>query len=122
MRIADTSALYALFSEGDVHHAEARLTLQDPEPVLVPHEILAETVALVHHRVGFDAAVAAGAFLRGLPHVEVATTVQRTAAAAWGVFEAASGHLSYPDAVVVAWCRDVGATPLAFDADLLERA
>lgn len=36
MRVADTSALYALFSENDVHHEEATRALRDPEPVLVP--------------------------------------------------------------------------------------
>ena len=122
MRIADTSALYALFSATDAHHAAARAAMEDPEPVVVPHEILAETLSLIQHRHGFDAALAAGRFLRALRHVKVRATPPRTTEDAWSAYADAKGALSLPDATVVAWCRREGATPLAFDRRLVRRA
>src|SRR3989304_97904 len=54
--VADTSFLYALFSAGDVFHEEARKLVGRGTPILVPPEIFAETIALIHYRQGFRAA------------------------------------------------------------------
>ena len=121
MRIADTSALYALFSATDAHHEAARAALEDPEPVVVPREIFVETLSLIQYRHGFDAALAAGLFLRALRHVKVRATPPRLAEDAWAAYADAKGALSLPDATVVAWCRREGAKPLAFDRRLARR-
>lgn len=120
VRVADTSALYAAFSTTDDHHADARAAMEDPEPVLVPSEIFAETVSLVHRRVHRDTGVAVGEFLRSLPHVEVQMTTQGVHDAAWEIFSSVEAQLSFQDAVVVALCRRQGVEALAFDRGILE--
>ncbi len=122
VRIADSSALYALFSSQDAHHEEARAQVEDPEPIVVPGEIHAETLALIQYRGGFDLAREAGKALRGLPHVDVQATTAELREAAWAAFGESGGALSFPDAIVIAWCRTMGSAPLAFDAELVERA
>ncbi len=122
MRIGDTSALYAAFVAEDAHHARSRAALEDPEPVLVPTEILAETIALLQRRLGFEPARQAGAALRALPHVRLDGASPSLANAAWAEFERAGGRLSLPDAFVVAWCRAEGASPLSFDQGVVRAA
>lgn len=119
MRVADTSALYALFATGDAHHDAARSAVEEREPIVVPSEIFAETLALIQYRQGFAAAREAGAFLRAVPHLRVRASPERALNAAWATFESSAGRLSFPDAVVVSWCRKEGAAPLAYDKALL---
>lgn len=119
-RVADTSALYALFDEDDDHHDEARDRLGDPTPVLVPREILVETTNLLQYRFGWSAAREAVDRLLGKPHVAVADPVP--VEGAWGEFERAEGALSLADAVVVQTCRAQDARALAFDEDIEGRA
>lgn len=118
VRVADTSALYALFSMNDVHHTRALDAIEDPSPILVPPEILSETLALIQYRHGFALAEEAGAFLRGLPHVEIPVADEAATDAAWDAFRDAGGRVSYPDATVVAACRREGADVLAFDKNI----
>lgn len=115
MRVADTSALYALFSENDVHHEEAREALENPDPVLVPAEIWSETIALIQYRQGFEDALRAGEYLLDLPHFDVKPSVKSRIEDAWSLFLNADGDLSQPDACVVALCLEEDAEPLAFD-------
>ena len=122
MRIADTSALYAAFVAEDAHHAKAKDAMADPEPILVCTEILAETVALLQLRLGFEKARSAGAYLRGLRHVRIDGSSSAVAGTAWAEFERANGKLSLPDAFVVAWCQSERASALAFDKEIIKRA
>lgn len=115
MRIADTSALYALFARGDAHHARARSTLQDPEHIVIPSEIFVETINLIQYRIGHDEAVAASGFLRGLPNVQVRPSSPGVLSQTWAAHSEARGKLSLADALVVAWCLDEDATPFTFD-------
>jgi len=59
MVFADTSALYAVLDRDDRNHAPAaaawRRLLETDEPVLVTNYVVAETTALVQHRLGMDA-------------------------------------------------------------------
>lgn len=119
-RVADTSVLYALVDGDDDHHGAAREALADPDPVLVPTEILVETHWTVGRRLGSDAARAALEDLLATPHVAVADPVHFEAV--WRVFDEADGALSLADAFVVQTCRALGAEPLAFDADIVEAA
>lgn len=121
MRVADTSALYALFSVTDAHHARARVAFEDPEPIQVPPEILSETLALLQFRHSFGAARKAGAFLRSLPHVAVEPPSSQIIDASWTTFIEAAGKLSYPDATVVSWCLALGARAIAFDRAITSR-
>ncbi|HYT17105.1 MAG TPA: PIN domain-containing protein [Thermoplasmata archaeon] len=121
MQIADTSFLYALFSKSDVFHRKARKAAASADSILVPSEIYSETVALIHYRVGFAAAKSASAWMRAQKRLQVAPSSQSLLDGGWGIFRAARGRLSYPDAVVLAWCRERRATPLAFDQAILRR-
>lgn len=113
-RVADTSALYALFDEDDAHHDEARERFTDPATVLVPREILVESTNLLQYRFGWEAAREALGALLEEPHVAVADPVP--VEGAWGDYERGQGALTLADAVVVQTCRAHDARPLAFDA------
>ena len=119
MRIADTSVLYALFSASDVHHRETIRRMEDPETVLVPSEIWCETISLIQHRQGFEAAVTAGGDLMALPHVELLPSRTDVMRAAWDLYSQAGGKLSFADCMVLEWCMNMGASPLAFDERIL---
>ena len=122
MRVADTSFLYALVSATDALHERAVRAGQESEPITIPAEIFSETVALVHYRSGFEDARAAGDWLRSQMQVQIGVGTEETVREAWRTFAQAGGRLSYPDSVVVAWCRPRGFTPLAFDTRILAHA
>jgi predicted nucleic acid-binding protein len=122
VRVADTSFLYALISATDSLHERALRASQDSEPVTIPAEIFSETVALVQYRSGFEDARAAGEWLRSQAQVQIGVGTQETLLEAWHTFVQAGGRLSYPDSVVVAWCRPRGFSPLAFDTRILAHA
>lgn len=119
VRVADTSLLYAFFDAADDHHDRARARMGVPEPVLVPPEILVETVNLVQYRAGYQRARRALEDLTGLPHVTVCDPPNPNALQQ--VFDQAGGDLSLADAVVVQVCRETGGRPLAFDEAILDR-
>lgn len=120
MRVADTSALYAVFNKGDQHHGKALEALAEPEPIAVPMEILVETIELIEYRQSWAVAKAALEDLRRTPHVRIAERVDVDAVIA--VFTASKGRLSLADAVVVQTCRALAAKPFAFDRDILAAA
>lgn len=115
MRVADTSVLYAAFSVEDAHHDRARRDLEDPTPVLLPTEILAETIDLIAYRFGRPAARAALRALLSLPHVRIA---ERVAIEPVRTVYESNPSLSLADAFVVQTCRATGGTPLTYDARL----
>jgi predicted nucleic acid-binding protein len=121
LSVADTSFLYALFSRSDVFHKKARAAVTSATEVLVPSEIYSETVSLIHHRAGFQAARAAGQWIRAQEGFRVRPPTPPVLDRAWGLFRRARGQLSYPDAIVLAWCRERRATPLAFDRAIVRR-
>lgn len=115
LRVADTSFLYAVLSSSDRFHADAVAEVNKPEPILIPSEIFSETLALVHDRVGFKAARDAGRWLRAQVGVQVPPSSHSILEGAWALFVRRRGRLSYPDAIVLAWCASVRGTPLAYD-------
>ena len=122
MRVADTSFLYALFSRSDAFHGKARKAAATDDSILVPSEIYSETMSLIHYRAGFAAATSAGSWVRAQKRMQIVPPSRALLDRCWGIFRAARGRLSYPDAVVLAWCRDRRATPLAFDEAILRRS
>lgn len=122
MRIADTSALLALFLEDDAHRRQARAAFADPSTIVIPAEILTEFLILLRRRQGSERASAAGNVLWSLPHTEIQPSDTAILMEAWGEFEAAHRRLSFPDCIVLAWCRRHGARPLAYDKALLRAA
>jgi len=122
VRIADTSFLYALVSGTDALHRRAVREAQGSEPITIPAEIFSETLALVHHRTGFEESRAAGEWLRSQSRIQIGGETEETLQEAWRTFTLAKGQLSYPDSVVVAWCRPRGFAPLAFDTRIRAHA
>jgi len=122
VRIADTSFLYALISETDALHGRAVHDAQGSDAITIPVEIFSETVALVHYRTGFEEGRAAGEWLRSQSRIQIGRGTEETLQEAWRTFTLAKGQLSYPDSVVVAWCRPRGFAPLAFDTRILAHA
>ncbi len=118
-RVADTSALYAVFDSDDKHHDEARETLGDPTPVEIPSEILVETVNLLEYRFTWENACRALESLLSKPHVSVAAGVPF--AGVREVFQAAQGTLSLADAVVVQTARALGAEAWTYDGEIQAR-
>lgn len=119
MRVADTSALYAFFVKDDAHHQKARSAFQQPGAILVPTEVLAELLNVLGQRIGSARAAEAGEYLWHHASTEIQPTDTAVLMDAWGEFEASHRKLSYPDCIVIAWCREHGAEPLAYDKDLL---
>jgi len=120
--VADTSFLYALFSSTDHFHARAREAAEAAESFLIPSEIYSETVSLILNRQGFAAARAAGEWIRSEERIQLATASRALLDRAWAMFLQARGRLSYPDAIVLAWCYERRADPLAFDNAILRQA
>ena len=112
-RVADTSALYALFSENDRFHERAVRDAENPDPIAIPTEILVETVDLLAYRFGFRAATLALHYLLQLPHVGLADKVEF--GAVLGIYDGAKGAMSLADAFVVQTCMALGAGALAYD-------
>lgn len=119
-RVADTSVLYAFFDADDVHHDAAVSDLGDPEPIVVPTEVLAETIDLVVDRALHEVASAALEDLLALPHVSVMGERVHVSAVQ-DIYQDAGGALSLTDAFVVQACRVLGARPLAYDDAIVER-
>jgi predicted nucleic acid-binding protein len=120
MRIADTSVLYALFSQNDVHHEEAVGEVKTPEPILIPSEIWSETMSLIQYRQGFDMAGKAGKALLDLPHVERLSSRVDIVRSSWDTYQKTGDNLSFPDCIVLVWCNDKDATPLTCDNTMRE--
>lgn len=121
VQVADTSFLYALFSESDTFHARALEAAGSATAILVPSEIFSETVSLIQYRAGFRKAKAAGDWMRSQDGLQVRPATAAILDQAWAIFRQSKGRLSYPDAVVLAWSRDRRTEPLAFDRALLRR-
>jgi len=107
-RVADTSALHAVIDALDEFHAVATAALAAREAILLPREILAETIALIRYR--FGAAVASKALVEflALPHVRIAELFT------------ASNRPSLHDCIVVETCREAAATAFTYDNGILE--
>lgn len=112
-RVADSSFLIALFDRKDARQDAARRLLREPEPIVIPVEVLGETLGVVHRRVGFEAAKAVWRALINTDNVEILETADVEAVTE--AFHGAKGKLSWVDAAVVVTCRMESATPLCFD-------
>ncbi len=117
MRVADTSVLYALFSEEDRFHDRAVNDVSSSDPITVPSEILVETIDLLAYRFGAGAGKKALDFLLKLPHVSIAEKVEFGAVK--GIYDGAKGKLSLADAFVVQTCVALGAGVLAYDSRIV---
>ena len=114
-RVADSSCLFALFKADDEHHAAARKEVERPGPLVIPSEVLVETLGLIGARLGRPAAKAAAAFLGSLPHVEFTHPTDLHEAL---LIQREHPELSVVDAAVVWHCRRLPARAATFDKRL----
>jgi predicted nucleic acid-binding protein len=117
MRVADTSALYALFSEDDQFHERAMIDVSVADSIVVPTEILVEIVDLLTYRFGVDAGKKALESLIELPHTSIAEKVEISAVK--GIYEKSEGELSLADAFVIQTCVALGVDVLAYDEGIV---
>ena len=82
MRVADASFLVAALNESDALHEMAMEKLGEAEPIVIPHEVLVETLGVLRAKIGRNNDAAILASLRGLPHLELRATVDLAPAAA----------------------------------------
>lgn len=112
MKVADTSFLVACLNASDPRQATARGDLKVARPLVVPTEILVETLGVLKAKAGQAAARQAFAALSALPNIEWQECCDFPAAAA--VYRQERG-LSLPDAIVVQTCVERKAPCLTFD-------
>jgi predicted nucleic acid-binding protein len=117
-RIADSSFLMAAFDRRDARRGKALEDLSSPETILVPIEVLGETLGVVQRRLGAQVARTLWSDLRTIKHVQFLTTSEIEATAALFV---ESQKLSWVDAAVVHWCITKDAEPLSFDPEIVRR-
>jgi predicted nucleic acid-binding protein len=115
MRVADTSALYALFSINDIHHKKAVDEFKKPDLIIIPLEIWSETISLIQYRQDHNAAKTAGEYLLNLPHVDLEISTRKMVSDTWKQYKNAQGKLSYPDAAVVTCCLAKNFKPVSYD-------
>lgn len=116
--IVDTSAFYALISEGDLFHDRAKSAyerLVDRERTLLATSYtVVETVALLHRRLGFEAVEKFSEWRAS--RLDVLWIDDRIHQAAWNQFIAAKGErLSFVDWTTVVASRVLEAPVFTFD-------
>ena len=116
MRVADTSLWIAFFSDGDKFHAQAVPLVEDGEPILVPFEVLAETLGVIQARYGRSVAREVYRQMVALPHVEVIDEVRLHETR--DLWLSAEKNLTWVDAAVVVLARARAAAVLTFDRDI----
>lgn len=114
-RLADSSFLLALLHDGDEFHLRARAALTTNEAILIPGEVLTETLGVLLRRRGFDVTVKARDWIDRQNGFRFVYSAEREHRAAWRLFLEQAGRISLTDAVVVAWCRLEMAGLLTFD-------
>lgn len=124
MILLDTSALYAVGVEEDLHHAEATRILgalrERSETLLVHAYVVGETFALLHRRMGIDAALQVSDGLASAEYLPVDRALHDRGVA-W-LRAHPSMRASLVDAVSFVVMRERGiANAFAFDPDF-ERA
>jgi predicted nucleic acid-binding protein len=120
--IADTSGLISLTVATDANHApaiEATKPLQEREStILVPYEVLVETVNVLGKRVGHLGAAAVAAYLSTTPLFLVIDTSKQARQHALERFEEQPQAVSFTDCIVMANADEYGTkTIFGFDAD-----
>ena len=90
--------------------------MSDPEPILVPPEVLGETLGVIQRRRGRAVAREIWSHLRTLPHLRFADTSDHGRVRP--LFERDGADLTWVDSCVVAWARKLGCAALCFDPDI----
>ena len=122
LQIADTSFLYAIFNAGDRFHTAAREAALRREPIIIPSEVWAEAIGVMHRRMGFQVTVAVKKWVETQHDIRLGFSAEREQRLAWTLFVRHAGRLSFVDAMGLAWARLEGASLLSFDEHQLKAA
>ncbi len=118
--IADTSALISLTSVADRNHAAAVAASEDlsseQATILVPYDVLAETINMIGKKEGHAKAVDVAQLLSSTPPFVVIDSATQTRQAALARFATLPQSVSYTDAVVMS-CADTYETTRIFGFD-----
>lgn len=112
MKVADTSFMIACLNASDPRQAKARSDLKAARPLVVPTEILVETLGVLKAKSGQAAARQALTALLAIPNIEWQECCNFPASTA--IYTEERG-LSLPDAIVVQTCVERNAPCLTFD-------
>ena len=115
-RVADTSFLIACFDAADPRRDLAFKQLSDPAPIIVPPEVLTETLGVLMARKGYQVARGVWEDLVSLAHVSLQDSTDSQAIAT--LFLGGNTKLSWVDCSVVWNCRQRGFKALCFDPAL----
>src|SRR3954453_1973437 len=120
--IADTSGLISLTVTSDANHApaiEATKPLQEREStILVPYEVLVETVNVLGKRLGHDKASSVASYLTATPLFLVIDSSAQARQHAMERFKAQPQAVSFTDCIVMANADEYGTkTIFGFDTD-----
>ncbi len=104
--LLDTSALISLFSEPDSLHEQAmtlaRSLRQTHQPVIIPTEVLAETLNVLRPRLGNATTVVIGNELLASPDFSVMPTPRSVLQVTLAKLRQQTGNASYIDCLVMA--------------------
>jgi predicted nucleic acid-binding protein len=120
MIVVDTSALFAVIDARDARHADAVATLQQlavqDEPTAIPNYVVAESLSLVHRRLGMEHARRLQRLL--IAPAEILWTTPLEHATATEQFIESGRALSFVDCATIASMRARGLTRIfTFDED-----
>lgn len=104
--LVDTSTLISLLSENDSLHEQAvtlaRALRQAQQPLIIPTEVLAETLNVLRPRLGNETTVAIATELLSSPDFSVAPTKREVLHLTLQKLRAQTGNASYIDCLVMA--------------------
>lgn len=120
--IADTSGLVSLTVPTDRNHepalAATELFQDEQTTILVPYEVLVETLNVIGKRVGHEPAVAVAGYLAETPLFTVVDTSKEARAQAIERFVIQPAAVSFTDCIVMTVADEYGTTAIfGFDRD-----
>lgn len=118
MRIADSSFLVALFLSGDRNYHDAEREAELSDPILIPSEVLSETLGVFQRRKGIDFARLIKQWVDRQPHFQIGFTERLHYDTASVIFAKSSERVDYVDSLVIAWSLARGAPVITYDEDL----
>ena len=117
--IADTSGLISLTVTTDANHAsavEAAKPLKGQSTILVPYEVLVETMNVLGKRLGHTQAVSVASYLATTPLFLIVDTSEPVREQALRRFETQPPAVSFTDCIVMAVADEYG-TRIVFGFD-----
>ena len=108
--VTDSSALVSLISQTDSNHkkaiANATRIKNAKKAILIPGEVLAETINILGKKFGHDSAVVSADELLGSKEYKIANTLDVTRLNAFNKFKTQPASVSFTDCIVMAFADE----------------